>query len=337
VSVALRAVRWPRKPAVHFAAIGALLFTLVGAWGGPATTSERVRKPIVLSASQVEQLLERYTQRTGLRATEQDARALVDRETDEDVLYSEALFRGLDRGDRGVQWRLIEKMTFLSDEPETNPRDLLGQAVGLALDREDQVVRRILIEKMRLALKHAGSADAPDDSELAAYLESHRDRFVQPSQVRISQVYLARERHPGSLERDAAKLMEELRRESVPPERAADRGDPFPLDSLASLVTERELIARFGSAFARAVAALEPGRWSEPIPSVFGLHLVFVHERIPARLPALAEVRGRVLYGFLAERREEVLAKRLHALRSEYEVHVEWPAWIASPSAAGRP
>src|SRR5271157_1800866 len=172
VSVVLRVVRWLCKPAVHFAAIGALLFTLVGAWGGPPTANERVRDPIVVSASQVEQLLERYTERTGLHATEQDARALVDREIDEDVLYRDALFRGLDRGDRGVQWRLIEKMTFLSDEPETNPRDLLGQAVGLALDREDQVVRRILIEKMRLALKRL--------VQTITYLHGRAQRDTQP-------------------------------------------------------------------------------------------------------------------------------------------------------------
>ncbi|MEK7786198.1 MAG: peptidylprolyl isomerase [Chloroflexota bacterium] len=51
------------------------------------------------------------------------------------------------------------------------------------------------------------------------------------------------------------------------------------------------------------MAALAPGAWSAPIRSSFGLHLVRVTERAPGRVPALGEVRGRVLAELQAERR----------------------------------
>jgi len=122
-------------------------------------------------------------------------------------------------------------------------------------------------------------------------------------------VLLARDRHPATLAQDADALVASFRRNAVAPEQGTLRGDPFPLPNLAWSISEREVGARFGDGFARAVAQLQPGAWSDPIPSAFGVHLVWVHERVPARLPALAEVRGPVLYGLLAERRAKALAK----------------------------
>jgi hypothetical protein len=50
---------------------------------------------------------------------------------------------------------------------------------------------------------------------------------------------------------------------------------------------------------------------------------VWIHERQPARLPALAAVRSQVLIGLLRERGIERAAERLRALRARYDVAVE--------------
>jgi hypothetical protein len=42
------------------------------------------------------------------------------------------------------------------------------------------------------------------------------------------------------------------------------------------------LAARLGAGFAEAVSELPTGIWSEPIQSSYGLHLVWVHERLHA-------------------------------------------------------
>lgn len=335
MSVRKRCSGWLRAPALHFAAIGAALFALASALRPAPDATPIERAPIVVSGAQVEQLVESYERSSGLRASPLDARALVERQIDDEVLFREARAHGLDREDRGVQWRLIEKMTFLSDHESPRGDNLLGEAIGLGLDQEDPIVRRIVVEKMRLALAHAGSQGQPTDAELGVYLEAHRDRFLQPARVRISHVLLARDRHPGTLEADASALLTTLRRDGALPEQATRRGDPFALPTLSWSISEREIGDRFGDAFSRSVAHLEPGTWSAPVPSAFGLHLVWIHERVPARLPALAEVRGPVLYGLLAERRAKALGEGLRKLRAEYTVQVEWPFHFATPSANG--
>jgi peptidyl-prolyl cis-trans isomerase C len=79
----------------------------------------------------------------------------------------------------------------------------------------------------------------------------------------------------------------------------------------------------FGEEFAAAVERLEPGRWSAPIRSPFGLHLVMVEERRGASTASLEEVRERALRGYRAERHQQYLEKMMTELRSAYEVRVE--------------
>ena len=87
----------------------------------------------------------------------------------------------------------------------------------------------------------------------------------------------------------------------------------------------REIANLIGHQFAAAVIELKPDVWQGPIESGYGMHLVFVDERIEGRLPELAEIRGQV-------RREWDNAQRLAAIDlfysnmlEKYEVIIELP------------
>src|SRR3989304_6172287 len=102
-------MRWLRAPLLHFLALGALLYALDGRGQRPeASPAPRVSREIVVTADQVRQLREDYARETGPPVTAADEAALVARAVDEELLYREALARGLDRGDRSVAWRLVE-------------------------------------------------------------------------------------------------------------------------------------------------------------------------------------------------------------------------------------
>ena len=83
------------------------------------------------------------------------------------------------------------------------------------------------------------------------------------------------------------------------------------------------LVKLFGDELADAVAELEPGRWSEPLRSPYGLHLVWVLEKTDVRTPMLAEVRSQVLQAYRAERQQQYLERMLAGIRAAYEVRVE--------------
>jgi parvulin-like peptidyl-prolyl isomerase len=96
---------------------------------------------------------------------------------------------------------------------------------------------------------------------------------------------------------------------------------------------------QFGQEFADAIVKVEPGRWTGPLRSGYGLHLVFVRERTDARSPALADVRPFVEREFLAARRKRQLDAMYARMLERYRVTIEpraTPAQAAdaSPAAA---
>ncbi len=97
-----------------------------------------------------------------------------------------------------------------------------------------------------------------------------------------------------------------------------------------------DVARQFGEAFADAVLTVEPGRWSGPVSSGFGLHLVYVRERVEGRSPALDDVRPLVERDFLADRRTQRLAAMYEDLLRRYRVVIESPA-PGSPVGTGEP
>src|SRR4029077_19928089 len=106
-----RLMRWLRAPLLHFIAGGAALFWLVHARPEPRPAA------IVVTAGDVDRLRLDYTRETGFAPTSADESALVEKTIKEELLFREALARGLDRNDRSVRNWLVEQMRVLADEP----------------------------------------------------------------------------------------------------------------------------------------------------------------------------------------------------------------------------
>jgi hypothetical protein len=186
------------------------------------------------------------------------------------------------------------------------------------MHESDPVVRRRLVSRMRLALEAEAPAGDPDETALRDYYERHAANYHSAERVRITQLYFRGER-----EREARRELAGLRAAAAPPERALSLGDPFLHGADQPLQTRDELAGRFGSDFAAGVFAAPPGEWTGPIPSAYGVHLVFVRAREPARSLAFEEVREPVRLAVIGERRAAALERGLRALRAGARVVIE--------------
>jgi parvulin-like peptidyl-prolyl isomerase len=79
----------------------------------------------------------------------------------------------------------------------------------------------------------------------------------------------------------------------------------------------------FGADFASGLAALPTDRWSGPVRSSYGFHLVRVTAVQPATMPPLQEVRKDVEREWDRERRERLVRERYAAMRAGYQVVIE--------------
>lgn len=322
-----RALRWPP---LHFALVGALLFAgesalRVGDSAGvdelPAA-DERLR--IEVTDRHVRTLVAQHERRVGQSADPETVRVLVDRFVEEEILYREALRHGLASENPAVALRMRQKLEFLDEghTDEMGDEAVLREAAALGLADEDVVLRNMFVRNMRLLLARQGDRP-PTETELETHLQQNAEQFRAQARVSWRHVLLAKTEH-GDLPRPAADaLLERLRSEGRPPERTAELGDPFSGGHVFRGTTRHRIGTRFGSDFADAILALPEGRWSDPIASPFGLHLVWVERHVAERVPALDEVRERVTLSWRREHREAHVEQSVAALRARYEVVVD--------------
>ncbi len=314
-----------RTPAFHFALVGLALFVADRWWTlrEEAALRDPRNRPIVIDESRVARIRRDFQRRYGSAPSPAEEVALLDQEIDEEVLYREALVRGLENADRSIQWWLIKKMRFVAEDPDLNEEELYRQAKELGLDDDDVVIRRILAQKMRLVAELAEGSVDPDPDELAAYFEEHGEDWRRPARVSLRHVFLSRDRRGDALTDDATALLAELA--SQGPEAGELVGDPFPLGRTHRSRSQEQLAKLFGPGFASAVMDLEPGGWRGPVPSAYGEHLVYVEEALPSEPAQLESVHNQVSRRLAAEKRAAVLARELSRMRGQYEIRIERP------------
>ena len=314
---------WLTQPGLHFVVIGLALFVIA-----------RARQPAPTLApptGRLTQLRADFLRQTGVPPRPAEEALLVAQALDEELLYREALARGLGAGP-AIRFRLAEKVRFFDENDKRDEDTLYREALALGLDQEDAFVRRSLVERMRLIAQREIPAGPVNDATLQAYLERHADQYRQPPRVRITQVFLSRDQHGSGLEQAAALVLAALR--SPTPAALDTLGDPFPIGPTGNLMTQHDLEKLFGLEFARRVMNVAPGAWNGPLPSAYGLHLVRVETREPGRLPSLAAVRNQVERAYRLEQGEVAYTAFMRRLRTKYGVEMAQGHSVSQPAAA---
>ena len=150
----------------------------------------RVRHPNVL----VVHGADRHEGRTGLPADPVTEQALVERFVEEEILYREALLRGLATDNPAVIGRLRQKLEFLGDEhgSELGDEAVLRQAAELGLADEDLVLRNMFVRNMRLLLAREGDRQ-PSVEEVEAFFRRRASEFRRPARVSWRHVFVDRD------------------------------------------------------------------------------------------------------------------------------------------------
>jgi hypothetical protein len=148
-------------------------------------------------------------------------------------------------------------------------------------------------------------------------------------------VYVNPERRGAPARRDAETLLRRLR--AAGKDAGIDSlGDSSMLPRELPLGPLSEVTRAFGSEFAGRVDALPTGEWAGPVESPYGLHLVYVSERVAPAGPALTDVRPVVERELLAERRRTQLQTLYERLLAKYTVTIEMPKEGKKPAAAAQ-
>ncbi len=212
-----------------------------------------------------------------------------------------------------------EQLRRLADE-RVREEVLYREALALGLDERDTIVRRRLAQKMEFLAEEAAVVPEPTAAQLLAWYRDHPERFALPGRVTFRHAYFSPDRRGTGARADADRALARLARvaaREADPSAAADR---FMFQSDYADRSAEDVASIFGRSFAQALFELVPGRWSGPIESGYGWHLVRVDDVTPARVPDFSVVQSEVRADWVSERRADARREIFAKLRARYEV-----------------
>ena len=281
------------EPMIHFLLLGGAIFAWFEVFADPAPNSPAENR-IVISSDVLERATLSWTQRWSRPPDAEEMRGIVSELVREEVLYREAL--------------------------------------ALGLDRDDVVIRNLLRQKFEFVTQDLGFDAEPDEAVLRAFYTQHADRYSQAASLSFSQIFFSLDKRGPTAEADARAALADLRTATAP-DAAEVLGDGGVLAPSYQDIADFEIEARFGPEFATAVLSTDPGRWSEPVQSAYGLHLVWVEGRTAGAQLPFEQVAQRVRDDWVYEQRRLSNENIYRKLLERYEVTIESPA--ASDAGTG--
>lgn len=194
------------------------------------------------------------------------------------------------------------------------------EALAMGLGDQDIVIRRRLRQKYETLMEQFDTSTTPTQAQLLAWFQSHESRYQLPASYRLHQRFFSTTNRDDA-EYDALQALEKLAAAETAV--GVEPGDPIALPAFLENASADALASRFGSEFSTALQDKPTGRWLGPIPSAFGVHVVFIARKTSAQLPELDTIREKVLQDWRANHLREAREKRYARLLDNYRVEIE--------------
>jgi hypothetical protein len=235
---------------------------------------------------------------------------------------------------RGQQEHLVTAFTRTWQRPPTQSefngivddwiREEIAYREGLTmgLDTNDTIIRRRLRQKLEVLAEDIVSIAEPTPEMLQQYLEKNQAEYTFEPVYTLQQIYFNVDERGTAVQQDIEQALLMLETDSglTNPEGLGDR---LSLPYRHVDEWEGSLAATFGREFVDGLRDLEPGKWSGPIRSGYGLHLVYIEKFSPERALTLEEAERDVRRDLANERRIEAIDALYEELRQQYTVTVE--------------
>ena len=189
------------------------------------------------------------------------------------------------------------------------------EALRLGLEADDTIIRRRLRAKMEyLATAQAENAIV-DDVILQRWLDMNVARYSDGARYSFDQIYVRDAAGAASAQALLAKGAD-----------WTNLGTPISLPQSVEDTDSTKIARDFGEGFAKTLSQLKPGtKWTGPVESGFGQHLVRVRTLSVGQKPSLTAVRQRVENDWRAETAKVREAAAYQALLDGYTITIAKP------------
>ena len=188
------------------------------------------------------------------------------------------------------------------------------EALEMGLDQTDLAVKRRLRQIMEMMLDDYATI-YPTEDQLQIYLTENPEKFRTNPEFSFRHLYF------DFSEKENAEEFLRLLKQDASAANGHNKGLvmlPSEFESESQSGIER----LFGTDFARQLTELAVNSWQGPVVSAYGLHLVYINQRVDGDIPGLQEIWDLVEREWTAERKQALKEEQYNILRKQYKIEV---------------
>jgi hypothetical protein len=221
-----------------------------------------------------------------------------------------------------MQWKRLPTDEELKSLVLQNIRQevFYQEALKMNLDHNDEIIKRRLAQKMNFLSNDLAKLKEPSDQDLMSYYDQNKEKYMLSPVYSLYQVSFRSDSRENAHE-DAVIFLDGIGNDD--PELLENKGDRLPLPFSFESVNSDDLSRQLGMEFAQALHDLDTGKWTGPVRSGFGWHLVYITEKLPARAPEFESIRKELLRDLEYENQRNVNDQIYSELKSNYEVEFD--------------
>jgi PPIC-type PPIASE domain len=242
------------------------------------------KETIVLDDEQVSRIETLFEKEWGRQPTTEEMKGLLDKYIQQEVYYRKALLMNLDHNDEIIRRRLDQKLRFLTND--------------LAL--------------MKI----------PTDEELKIFFTAGKQKYFLPAQYTFSHIYFNPDKreHP---KQDASVVLASLPATNEGLDKLSQKGDPFPFSYRVENFTVQEIARVMGDAFADTLKHLAIKKWTGPILSGYGVHLIYISEVKDSAEPEFSLIKDDVLKDYQYKKQQEYNDQLYKDFRKDFDIKLQ--------------
>lgn len=217
-----------------------------------------------------------------------------------------------------MQWNREPGLQELSGLIETylEQEVLYREAKTMNLDQNDEIIKRRLAQKMEFLSDDVSGSLEPDENALRTFYETHKDYYAKPVDYSLKQIYFSNDKRRDAWN-DANLALSENRTENS--------GDPISIPFQYINTGADKIALELGSKFASELDSLPAGKWTGPVRSGLGVHIVFIEEKKPSGFYSFEEVSDKVKVDYSFDAGNTFRKELISAMLKNYKVVIDVP------------
>lgn len=221
------------------------------------------------------------------------------------------------------QWNRNPSEEELNDllQARVNEEILYREALKMGLDKNDEIVKRRLSQKFEFLTTDMANLNEPSKDDIKKYYNENKEKYQVDPIFSYAQVYINIDKR-NDVMNYARSVKKNIEGKEITPELLEENSDQFPIALYIEKVSKSEIITRMGDDFYDKIKTLEINKWSKPIQSSFGLHLIYPTEIIKVAEPDISTIYSVLKRDYLYEYQANINKTLLNEYKNNYTIKV---------------